>query len=74
MTGHFLNVQIIFLSKEPAFKMVLPTSAKMTISLKVTIVSYSYSFKVSMVTYECYCPFGTYEVYIHPAIVKKSEL
>ena len=34
--------------------------AKVTISLKITIALYSYSFKVSTVTYELHCISGTY--------------
>ena len=57
---NFLKVQMIFFSKEPAIELIHPMPAKVTIYLKITIVSYSYSLKVSMVTYEFYCPFGPY--------------
>ena len=49
---------MIFLSKEPATKCLLPTLAKVTISLKISIALYSYSFKVSMVTYEILLSFS----------------
>ena len=39
----FFNIQMIFFSSEPAIEH--PTPAKVTIYLKITIVSYSYNFK-----------------------------
>ena len=57
---YFSNVQIIFFCKEPAIELLHPKPAKVTIYLKITIASHSYSFKVSMMTYEFYCLFGLY--------------
>ena len=57
---HFSKVQIVFFSKEPAIELLHPTPAKVTIYMKIIIVSYSYSLKVSMVTYVNYCLFCHY--------------
>ena len=51
---------MIFFSKEPAIELLHPMPAKLTIYLIITIVLYSYSLKVSMVTYGLYCLFGPY--------------
>ena len=43
---HFSKVQMIFFSKEPAIELLHSTPVKVTFYLKITIVSYIYSFKV----------------------------
>ena len=44
---HFLKVEMIFFSKEPAIELLHPMLAKVTIYWKITKVLHSYSFKIS---------------------------
>ena len=48
---------MIFFSKESAVELILPMPVKVTIYSKATMALYSYSLKVSMVTYDFYCLF-----------------